>query len=230
MPSVKNVILVHGAWADGSAWSKVILLLKAKGLQVTAAQLTLMGLATDVDLVKRAIDAQPGPVILAGHSYGGAVITEAGNHPNVKGLVYVAAFAPEEGESVGGLASKYPATELFGQFRPLEEGYILLTEDGVNNCLAQDLSAEERVIVAATQGPTHESIFASPISKAAWRTKAPFFVIATEDKAIAPQQQQDTAKRMAARTLTVPTSHVPMMSKPKEVAEFIAEAAELCSA
>ena len=132
MPTVKNIVLVHGAWADGSSWSKVIPLLQAKGLNVVAVQNPLTSIAEDVAATNRMINAQKGPVLLVGHSYGGAVITEAGNHPQVAGLVYVAAFAPDEGETCGGLAQRFPTTPLFSEINPIEDGFLLLTEKGVS--------------------------------------------------------------------------------------------------
>jgi pimeloyl-ACP methyl ester carboxylesterase len=123
MQTVKNVVLVHGAWADGSSWSKIIPLLQAKGLHVTAVQNPLTSIADDVAATHRIINAQDGQVLLAGHSYGGAVITEAGNNPKVAGLVYVAAFAPDEGETLAGLAKNFPASPLFGELQPIEDGF-----------------------------------------------------------------------------------------------------------
>src|SRR5271169_5727989 len=127
---VKTVILVHGAWADGSSWSKLIPLLQAKGLHVVAVQNPLSSIADDVASTNRIINAQDGPVLLVGHSYGGAVITEAGNNAKVIGLVYVAAFAPDEGETLGGMAEPFGATPLFAEARPIEDGYLLLTAKG----------------------------------------------------------------------------------------------------
>src|SRR5277367_2266539 len=144
MQSVKNVVLVHGAWADGSSWSKIIPLLEAKGLHVVAVQNPLTSIADDVAATTRIINAQDGPVLLAGHSYGGAVITEAGNHPKVAGLVYVAAFAPEEGETLGGLAQGFPESPLFGELQPIEDGFLLLTPKGVREDFAQDLPPAEQ--------------------------------------------------------------------------------------
>lgn len=225
MPTVKNVVLVHGAWADGSSWSKIIPLLQAKGLNVMTVQNPLTSIADDVAATNRIINMQDGPVLLAGHSYGGAVITEAGNHPKVAGLVYVAAFAPDEGETLGGLAQKFPPTPLFGKLQPIEEGYLLLTPQGVIEDFAQDLSTEEKNVMVATQAATQGAILGTPITKAAWHSKPSWFVIASNDRAISPEQEISTAKRMGAKTLTLATSHVAMLAKPKEVADFMVEAA-----
>ena len=225
MQSVKNVVLVHGAWADGSSWSKIIPLLQAKGLHVACAQNPLSSIADDVAATNRIIDAQDGPVLLVGHSYGGAVITVAGDNPKVSGLVYVAAFAPDEGETLGGMAQPYGTTPGLGEVRPIADGYVMLTAKGVSEDFAQDLSTEEKNIMAATQAPTHGAILATKITKAAWHSKPNWFVIAENDRMIAPEQERVTAKRMNAKTLALPTSHVAMLAKPKEVAEFIIGAA-----
>src|ERR1700722_11916777 len=142
MPTVKNVVLVHGAWADGSCWSKIIPILQAKGLHVVAVQNPLTSIADDVAAANRIINAQDGPVLLAGHSYGGAVITEAGNNPKVVGLVYVAAFAPDEGETLAGMGQKYPAPPGLGTIAPIADGFLLLTRKGVVENFGQDLAPD----------------------------------------------------------------------------------------
>jgi pimeloyl-ACP methyl ester carboxylesterase len=225
MQGVKNVVLVHGAWADGSSWSKVIPLLKARGLHAVAAQNPLSSIADDVASTNRLINAQDGAVLLVGHSYGGAVITEAGNNPKVAGLVYVDAFAPEAGETLGGLAQGFPATPLFGEIQPIADGYLLLTAKGVFEYFAQDLTPAEKDLVLATQGATQGAVLATPIKTAAWHNKPSWAVIGTNDKAISPEQLVSTAKRMGAKTLTLASSHLPMLSHPTEVANFVIEAA-----
>src|SRR5450631_3464262 len=218
MSGIKNVVLVHGAWADGSSWSKVLPLLQAAGLHAVAVQNPLNSIADDVASTGRLINAQDGPVLLVGHSYGGAVITEAGNNPKVAGLVYVAAFAPEEGETLGGMASKFPPTPLYGEIQPIEDGYLLLTHKGVFDFFAQDLAPAEKELVLAAQGATQGAILATPIKKAAWHSKPSWFVIASNDQTISPEQEASTAKRMGAKTLTVASRHVPMLSHPEQVA------------
>jgi pimeloyl-ACP methyl ester carboxylesterase len=225
MSTVKNIVLVHGAWADGSCWSKVIPLLQAKGLNVVTVQNPLTSIAEDVIATNRMINTQKGPVILVGHSYGGAVITEAGNHPQVAGLVYVAAFAPDEGETCGGLAQRFPTTPLFSEINPIADGFLLLTEKGVFEDFAQDLPVEEKRTMVATQAATQSALLSTPITKAAWHTKPSWFVIASNDRAISPEQEASTAKRMNAKTLTLPSSHVAMLAHPQKVADFIIEAA-----
>jgi len=222
---IKNVVLVHGAWADGSSWSKLIPLLQAKGLHVVSVQNPLTSFVEDVAATKRIIDAQDGPVLLVGHSYGGAVITEAGNNPKVAGLVYVAAFAPDQGESSASMGKLYGATPGVAELRPIEDGFLVLTSKGVLEDFAPDLSIEERTIMIATQAPTQGAALGAPITAAAWHVKPSWFVVAADDRMISPQQERDSAKKMNAKVLTLPTSHVPMLSKPREVADFIADAA-----
>ncbi len=226
METVKNIVLVHGAWADGSSWSKIVPLLQRKGFHVACTQNPLSSIADDVAAAHRIIDAQDGPVLLVGHSYGGAIITEAGNNPKVAGLVYVAAFAPDEGETLAGLAEPFGSTPAFGEIRPIADGFLLLTPKGVAECFAQDLSTQEKDTLFATQGATQGAILGTPISKAAWRSKPSWFVIATNDRTISPEQEKATAERMGAKILSLPTSHVAMLAEPEKVAEFITEAAQ----
>lgn len=226
---VRNVLLVHGAWADGSSWSKIIPLLQAKGLNVVAVQNPLSSVADDVASTNRIIEAQDGPVLLVGHSYGGAVITEAGVNPKVAGLVYVAAFAPDKGETLGGLAAKYPKPPLVAEIKPIADGFLTLTAKGVMEDFAQDLSAEDKSLVLATQSPVHGSVLGTPIKAAAWRDKPSWAIVASNDRAIAPEQEKATAERMKAKTITLESSHVPMLSQPQKVADFVAEAASSLS-
>jgi len=222
---VKNVVLVHGAWADGSSWAKVIPLLEAKGLHVVAVQNPLTSLADDVAAVKRALALQDGPVILVGHSYGGAIITEAGNDPKVVGLVYVAAFAPGDGESAGSISKPYPATPLFAELRPDAQGFLLITPKGIEEDFAQDLTEPEKKLLIATEAPTAAADLGATITTAAWKTKPSWFVIASNDRAIPPDLERAEAKAMKATSITVASSHVAMMSHPKEVAALIEQAA-----
>jgi pimeloyl-ACP methyl ester carboxylesterase len=225
MPTVKNIVLVHGAWADGSSWSKLIPLLAGKGLNPIAVQNPLSSIADDVASTNRIINAQDGPVLLVGHSYGGAVITEAGVNTKVVGLVYVAAFAPDAGETLGGMGQKYPTPPGFSTVQPIEDGFLLLTRQGVVENFGQDLSPDLQSLVFTTQGATHGAVLGTPIKTAAWHTKPSWFVIAANDRMIAPDQEKDTAQRMGAKTLTLPTSHLPMLSQPEKVANFVIEAA-----
>lgn len=222
---VRNVVLVHGAWADGSSWAKVIPLLQNRGLHVVAVQNPLSSLADDVAATKRAIDAQDGPVVLVGHSYGGAVITEAGANSKVTRLVYVAAFAPDTGESVGSTAKDFPPPPVAPEVKPVEGNFVVLSEKGVVEDFAQDLTPLEKRVLAAAQAPTAGAVFGAPISDAAWRHKPTWYVVAENDRMINPDYERFAAKRMGATILSLRTSHVPMLSKPNEVAAFIAKAA-----
>jgi pimeloyl-ACP methyl ester carboxylesterase len=222
---VKNIVLVHGAWADGSCWWKIIPQLQAKGLRVSCTQNPLTSIAEDVKGANRIINAQDGPVLLVGHSYGGTIITEAGNNPKVAGLVYVAAFAPDEGETMTSLSQPYGATPLFSEITPIEDGFLRVTEKGISEAFAQDLSADEKSIVFATQGAFQGAIFGTRIGKAAWHNRPNWFVVAANDRAIAPEQQKATAKRMGAKVLAVPTSHLAMLAQPEQVATFLQGAA-----
>ena len=227
---VKNVVFVHGAWADGSSWSKVLLLLQAKGFHVVAVQNPLTSLADDVAATKRAVALQDGPVLLVGHSYGGAVITEAGNDPKVVGLVYVAAFAPAEGESVASISKPYPPAPLGGELRPDAQGFLAVTPKGIVEDFAQDLTEQEKQILTATQGPTNAGAFGATITTAAWKTKPSWFVIAANDRAIPPELERAEAATMKAIAITLPSSHVAMLSHPKEVAALIEQAAQAAPA
>ena len=222
---VKNIVLVHRAWADGSCWSKVISLLEAKGFHVVAVQNPLTSLADDVAATKRIIALQEGPVILVGHSYAGVVITEAGNDPKVVGLVYVAAFAPGEGESISSVGKTYPPAPLGGELRPDAQGFLTATRKGIAEDMAQDLSNGEQDILTATQGQTAAAVFAATVTTAAWKSKPSWAVIAGNDRAIPPQLEKDEAATIKATSITLPANHLAMLSHPKEVAELIEQAA-----
>ena len=222
---VTNIVLVHGAWADGSSWSKVIPLLEARGLHVVAVQLPLTSLADDVATVQRAIALQDGPVLLVAHSYGGVVITEAGDDPKVAGLVYVAAFAPVEGQSAFDLANTSP-TPALQELRLDQFGFLRLTPTGIREDFAQDLSDTEQTVLTATQSPTAAGAsLSAPVSTAAWRNKPCWFVIAARDRVVAPQLQVMFAQQMNATSITLWSSHVAMLSQPYVVASFIRKAA-----
>jgi pimeloyl-ACP methyl ester carboxylesterase len=222
---VKNIVLVHGAWADGSCWSKVIALLQAKGFHVVAVQNPLTSLADDVAATKRIIALQDGPVILVGHSYAGVVITEAGNDPKVVGLVYVAAFAPGDGESINSVSKPYPPAPLGSELRPDAQGFLTATPKGIAEDMAQDLPASEQQILAATQGQTASAVFGATVTTAAWRSKPSWAVIAGNDRAIPPELEKDEAAAIKATSITVPANHLVMLSHPREVAESIEQAA-----
>ena len=221
---VTNIVLVHGAWADGSSWSKVIPLLEAKGLDVVAVQLPLTSQADDVATVQRALALVDGPLLLVAHSYGGAVITQAGNDAKVAGLVYVAAFAPAEGQSPFDLATAYP-TPALQQLQQDQFGFLKLTPAGIREDFAQDLSDSEQTVLTATQSPTSVASLSAPITTPAWRNKPSWFVIAAHDRVVAPAMQAMFVQQMNATSITLSSSHVAMLSQPYVVASFIRRAA-----
>ncbi|RZK16350.1 MAG: alpha/beta hydrolase [Hymenobacter sp.] len=221
---VKNVVLVHGAFADGSSWAKIIPLLEAKGLHVTAVQNPLTSLADDVAATKRALAQQDGPVLLVGHSWGGMVISDAGNDPKVAGLVYVAAAAPDANQSLGDLTKSAPTVGL-KQIKAAA-GFLSMTPQGINEDFAQDLTPTERQVIVATQQPVAAAAFGDKMATVAWQTKPSWYIVASNDHMISPALEQAMAKKIKATTLTLASSHVPMLSQPQKVADFIAEAAK----
>ena len=221
----RNIVLVHGAWADGSCWSTVISLLQAKGFHVVAVQNPLTSLADDVAATKRIIALQDGPVILVGHSYAGVVITEAGNDPKVIGLVYVAAFSPGEGESINSVSKPYPPAPLGGELRLDAQGFLTATGKGIAEDTAQDLPGTQQQILAATQGQTAAAVFGATVTRAAWKSKPSWAVIAANDRAIPPELEKDEAAAIKATTITLPANHLAMLSHPREVAALIEQAA-----
>ena len=220
----KDVILVHGAWADGSSWSKVIPLLERMGFHVTAVQLPLTSVADDVATLQRAIKFAPGPILLVGHSYAGVVISEAGNDQKVSGLVYISAYAPDAGQSVVSLNALVPETPITLEFS-LNEGFLSLTTAGIRADFAPDLPDTEQQTLAVTQGPIAEVAFGTPATAPAWRTKPSWYMVASEDRVISPRLEAMRAQTINAETTTVHSSHVIMLSRPEAVADFIARAA-----
>jgi pimeloyl-ACP methyl ester carboxylesterase len=221
---IKNIILVHGAWADGSSWGKVIPLLEAKGLNVTAVQLPLTSLADDAATVKRAFALEDGPVLLVGHSYGGSVITAAGNDSKVAGLVYVAAFAPDKGESTLDQIKANP-TPVGTELRPDASGFFKLSAKGITEDFAPDLPETEQKVLIATQDPIAGAAMGASISTPAWRNKPSWFVIASGDRMISPKLEEAEAHKMNAKSITISSSHVVLVSHAVEVADFIGRAA-----
>lgn len=222
---VKNIVLVHGAFADGSSWAKVIPILQAKGYNVIAVQNPLTSLEDDVAATKRAIALMDGPVLLAGHSYGGMVVTEAGNDPKVVGLLYVCALVPSDGQSVGDVTSAFPPAPGSAEIRPDAEGYLSLTAKGINNHFAQDLPAAERKVVFATQVPWATKATTTKITNAAWKTKPSWYIVGIDDQMVPVALARAEAKMIKATTIELNSSHVPMVSQPKKVADFIIAAA-----
>jgi pimeloyl-ACP methyl ester carboxylesterase len=222
---VKNIVLVHGAWGDGSCRSKVIALFQAKGFHVVAVQNPLTLPADDVAATKRIIALQDGPVILVGHSYAGVAIAEAGNDPKVAGLVYVAAFAPGEGESINSVTKSYPPAPLGGELRLDAQGFLMATPKGIAEDMAQELPVSEQRILTATQGQTAAAVFGATVTTPAWKSKPSWALIAGNDRAIPPQLEKDEAAAIKATAITVASNYLAMMSHPAEVAELIEQAA-----
>jgi len=229
-PAVKNIVLVHGAFADGSSWIKVIPILQAKGYNVTAVQNPLTSFADDVAATNRALALQDGPVILVGHSWGGVVITEAGMDPKVVGLVYVAAFGPDAGEVVGDLGKAYPPPPAFAAPIVDKQGFMSMPVEAFVKHFALDLPEADARVAAAVQIPIIASAFGTKVSNVAWKTKPSWYIVSKRDEAIAPDEERFFAKRMKARTTELNTSHVGMLSQPEAVAAVIMDAAAKASA
>jgi pimeloyl-ACP methyl ester carboxylesterase len=219
-----TVVLVHGAWADGSSWSKVIPLLQAKGIRVMGVQNPLTSLADDVTATQRVLADVEGPVVLVGHSWAGTVITEAGNDPKVKALVYVAAFANKEGQSGGDLVGAYPKPPALGTVWDDGHGFLRQTEQGMIENFAPDLPPAEARTLFVTQGPLAASTFGDKVTRAAWRTVPSWYIVSRNDRVISPQMERDLAAQMKARTTELASSHVSLLSQPVEVARVIEEA------
>ena len=226
---IKNVVLVHGAFADGSCWSKVIPLLQANGYNVIAVQNPLTSLANDVAAARRVIAQMDGPLLLVAHSYGGMVISEAGNDPKVAGLVYVAALVPEEGQNANAVNAAMPTTGVEKEFLVSADGFVSLSLKAVNEHFAPDVSPEERRLIYATQVPLAASAGEEKVQNPAWKTKPSWFIVAAQDKVINPDLERFKANLMKATTIELISSHVPMISQPDKVADFIVGAARKLS-
>lgn len=224
LKGVKNIVLVHGAFADGSSWSKVIPLLQSQGYNVVAVQNPLTSFADDVVATKRAITQADGPVLLVGHSYGGMVISEAGKDPKVAGLLYVAALVPEEGQNVNDVNAAMPLTAVGPEFKLSPEGFLSLSLKGINEFFAQDVSPEERKVIYATQVTWAASATQEKVYSPAWKIKPSWYIVATKDGMINPDLERFKAKLIKATTIELTSSHVPMVSQPKKVADFIISA------
>jgi pimeloyl-ACP methyl ester carboxylesterase len=223
---VKNIILVHGAFADGTSWGKVIPILEARGFHVVAAQNPLTSLADDANATRRLIALQDGPVILVGHSWGGAVITEAGDDPKVAGLVYVAAWMPDLGKTANQTSEPFGPTPVLKEIRVDAQHFASLTEDGVINDFAQGLPMPERRLVLAVQGQTYGPMFDEKLTHAAWKSKPSWHVISMNDRTLSPAMEEDAAKRAGGVAVKLPTCHVAMLQEPEKVADVITEAAK----
>ena len=222
-----NIVLVHGAWADGSCWSGVIERLQADGFRVTAPQFPLTSLADDVARLRQVLDLQDGPTVVAGHSYGGQIMTALGDDAhNVAALVYVAAFGLDEGESLGQLLSQGPVTPALVHLFTDARGFGWLSEEDFVEHFAADVDSTRAHVMYAVQQPLASSAFTDVMGVPAWKSLASWYLVAQNDEALPPDAERQFAGRMGATTTEIPSSHVPMVSHPTEVAQLIATAAE----
>ena len=222
-----NVMLVHGAWADGSCWSKVIPLLQAQGFNVTAAQIPLTSLEDDIRVTRRLLSMQTGPTVLVGHSYGGAVITGAATEiPDVRALVYITAFGLDEGESLDSLSKQGPPSSGSTAIWPDENGFLWIKRDGFHEAFAGDATPTEAAVMAAVQKPLSVASFTGRESIPAWKTIPSWYLVCTNDHMIPPPAQEFLAKRMGATVQSVASSHAAFVAHPQEVAGIIALAAD----
>jgi len=223
MTEAVNVLLVHGAWADGSCWAKVIPLLQAKGLKVIAAQIPLTSLADDIAVTRRLLSMQSGPTVLVGHSYGGAVITGAASGiGTVKSLVYITAFGLDEGESLASLSKQGPPSAGSTAIGPDANGFLWIDRDRFHAAFAADATETEAAVMAAVQKPLGFAAFAGESGPPAWKTISSWYLRCTDDQMIPPPAQAFMAERMGAAVRSVASSHAPFMARPVEVAEIIA--------
>lgn len=224
--NVRNVVLAHGAFADGSGWRGVYDELTARGYRVTIVQNPLTSLADDVAATRRALARQDGPTILVGHSWGGVVITEAGVDDKVKGLVYVSALTPDVGETAGDQYEGFGIPSTF-VIDTQADGFGFINRERFKEGFAADVSDADAAFMADSQVPIDMSVFATPVTQAAWRTRPSWFIVATEDAAISPPQLRRQATKIGATAVEIPASHVPMISHPREVADVIDQAARV---
>jgi len=222
---VKNIVLVHGAFADGSSWSKVIPLLQAKGYNVIAVQNPLTSLADDVAATKRALAQIKGPVILVGHSWAGMVVSEAGNDPKVAGLVYISALVPKKGQSAADTTKGYPTAPGSAQVKPDAAGYLSLSRKGFDEDFVPELPAAERGIAYATQGPWNSAALSEKVLNPAWQSKHSWLIADANDRMVPPQYEKDIAKQIHAKLTILQAGHVPMLEMPDRVAAVIIDAA-----
>jgi pimeloyl-ACP methyl ester carboxylesterase len=225
MPEVRNVVLVHGGFVDGSGWQGVYDLLKADGFNVSVVQNQTLSLESDVETTHNVLDLQDGPAILVGHSYGGVVITEAGSHDRVAGLVYIAAFAPDAGESVNALIANPPPGAPVPPILPPQDGFLFLDHDKFAYSFAADVPAELAAFMADSQVGWGVEALNSAVSEPAWRRKPSWYLVATDDRMIPPPAQRAMSERAGSTVIEAPGSHSIYVSQPQAVAELIAQAA-----
>ena len=223
-PKASNVVLVHGAWADGSSWAEVIPYLQAAGLKVTAVQNPLTSLEESVAATRRALALQDGPTVLAGHSWGGTVVSEAGTDPKVTALVYIAARAPDAGEDFVALAGKYPQPPARAGIEA-HDGFTTLSEDAFLKYFANGVEPKLAKTLYAVQWPTAASIFSGRTTAAAWHSKPSWYAVSRDDQTINSDFERFLAKRMNATTIELDAGHLSLVSHPKEVADLILAAA-----
>lgn len=223
-PVLPTVVLVHGAWADGSSWQRVIPLLLAADVAVVAVQNPTTSLADDVAATARALVAIDGPVVLVGHSWGGAVITQAGNDPKVKALVYVAAFAPKAGETVGDQVGRHEAPPALGKIIADGAGFLTLSAQGWIEDVAQDLPQIEARVLCATQPPLAASTFGDKVDQAAWESRPTWYLVSAQDRIVSVALERELAAAMGARTIELPAGHLSLLSQPESVASAILDA------
>jgi pimeloyl-ACP methyl ester carboxylesterase len=222
-----NIVLVHGAWADGSSWDAVIRRLQADGYHVTAPQFPMTDLAADVARLREVLAAQDGPTIVAGHSYGGQIMTALGTDaPNVAGLVYIAAFGIDEGESLGALLAQGPVTPALVHMLTDKQGFTWLSEDDFVNHFAADVEPAQAKAMHAVQQALAASAFGTQMGVPAWKSLPSWYLVATNDEAIPPDAERQFASRMGAVTIEIPSSHVAMVSHPDDVTQLIRNAAD----
>lgn len=222
----KSVVLVHGAFADGSSWSKVIERLQAQNINVVAVQNPTTSLSEDVEAVNRVLESQTEPVVLVGHSWGGVVITQAGNSDKVAALVYISAFAPSENQSINDLFSDYPTPEWFSSVKADSGGFLTLSPQGIAEFFAPDLTPVEIGLVAATQIPFAAKANDDKVTQAAWRDKPSWFVLSENDRIIAPELQKAMAEKIQAKITPIPSSHLSLLAQSGEVTAVILQAIE----
>ncbi|CAI0772574.1 alpha/beta hydrolase [Serratia entomophila] len=230
MSKKPTVVLVHGFWGGAAHWGKVIIELSRKGYEsIHAVEMPLTSLADDAERTRKMVAQQQGPVLLVGHSYGGAVISEMGNQPNVVGLVYIAAFAPDAGESPGGITQAHPPLAA-ANLAPDSDGYLWVRADKFHESFCQDLSADEALVMAVAQKAPLASTFGNVVSEPAWKHKPSWYQISSDDRMIAPENQQRMAGRLQAKNIiTLNASHASLASHPQAVAALIDEAAAALS-
>jgi len=224
-PPVKNIVLVHGAFADGTSWAKVIPILEARGFHVVAVQNPMTSLSDDVNATRRIIAMQDGPVILVGHSWGGAVISEVGDDPKVVGLVYVAAYVPDVGMSANDTSNPFGPTPGQKAIQVDAQHFAWMSEEGILNSFADGLPMAERRLVLAVQGQIYGPMFDEKLTHAAWKSKPSWHVIATKDHTLSPAMEEAGAKKSGGVAISIPTCHVAMLQEPQKVADLIMEAA-----